>query len=139
MRRARLALLLPLLIGMPACGQPDLGGPAATSTPCVDPAPSLVPNTDASVQQTDNGKTFCLRTDQTLAAFLRGSGAPAAVFAPLRTSDPKLLESVTNTSMTLPAGITAGFFHATGPGTATLSSTAPDGQPWQVQVVIRPR
>lgn len=142
--RARAARLLGhavlILIAAPlaaaACGSGADAG-AGTAPACIAPAAPQVPNTDATVHQDDNGKVICLHTDQHLVAFLGKPGQATPKFDPVSSSDEGLLEPETNTAMTLPMGVTAGFFHATGPGTATLSTTASNGTHWQVQVVIK--
>lgn len=140
MRVARLFLLLPIVIGASACGESaPSAGPAPALPPCVAPAPAQLPNIDGSVAQTDNGSTVCLRIGQTLGAFLHGSPSTGATFTPVASSDAALLAPQTDTRLTLPAGITAGFFRGTASGTATLSSTGPDGQPWTVRVVVQPK
>lgn len=135
MRATPLLCLIPLAVAVSACGS---GAPAGSgSAPaCVAPAAPEVPNTDGTVHQNDNGKVICLRADQHLAAFLGKPGQPTPKFDPISSSDENLLEPEANTTMTLPMGVTANFFHATGPGTVTLSSTASDGSKWQVQIVV---
>lgn len=134
MRPTNLLCLVPLVLAASACGV-SAGSGAAPA--CVAPGAPEVPKTDGTVHQTDNGKVICLRADQHLAAFLGKPGQASPTFDPISSSDENLLEPETNGSMTLPRGVSATFFHATGPGTVTLSTTGSDGVKWQVQVVIK--
>lgn len=152
-------LLILALVTAPACGRavssadgssaegssrPDpstaaVGGSVASpaaAEPCVPAAPAVVPQTDATATQGDDGKSLCLRTGQRLGIFLTAQSLSGANWNPVHSADPALLRSVPNSSMTPPRGVTTGFFKALASGTTDLYSDDPTGAHWHVHVVV---
>jgi hypothetical protein len=140
MRAALVLGAAALLAVVTACGHagkaPDAAPASQESTACQPPEPASTPRTDGTVQQADNGHSVCLRTGQRLAVILGTAGSTGSTWSTVRSSDTALLQPVTNTSATLPRGLTAGFFRAAGPGTADLTSDN-SGIPWRVHIVVR--
>jgi hypothetical protein len=89
----------------------------------------------------------CLRVGDEINAFLRVEGNDQAQrWSPIEVSDRAVLTPVPNGRMTLPIGVTAGFFKGVSAGRALLSSTRPPctsaatgcpaSERWQVTVWV---
>jgi hypothetical protein len=87
----------------------------------------------------ENHKTFCLHAGDRVSVFLSVPLAEAdtARWAPIKASDPSVLQAVPSGALTLVRGVTAGIFAARHPGTCRISSTLPTGQTWEAEIVVQ--
>jgi hypothetical protein len=112
------------------------GKPPVAAPRCASPPEAVLPDTAGSLDETSAG-AYCLGPGQSIAVFLH-SPAPARLrWAPIQSSDPAVLKAQSSGVLTAPLGVTPGIFRGLVAGTATLSSSAPDGHAWSVTVVVR--
>jgi hypothetical protein len=110
-----------------------------TATPACRPAHApAYPTTDAALAAADAGGTWCLRVGQTVAVTLRVPFADAtSPWQAITSSDPTVLEPVSNGAVSLVRGVTATFLAARKPGVVTITSTRPNGSSWKATIVAR--
>jgi hypothetical protein len=115
-----------------ACGAQHAGsGGAAGSPPGAASQPSAAQCSATvaasagqmvSLSNKDNGKVLCVRKGTVVAIYLQGS--PTRRWAPIHAASSLLQPAATGRGM-LKLGVTGGFFRATGPGVATVTSSLP--------------
>lgn len=139
------------LILLQGCGGAVSSGPSAPAGPpavCPSPPDAIGPGVAGSLQESDRDRTVCIRVGEEINAFLRiDSTDQSQRWSPIAVRQRAVLEPVPNGRMTLPLGVTAGFFKGVAAGSATLSSakppcapeavaTCPSAQRWQVTVWV---
>ena len=110
----------------------------ATSPACEPAHAAQYPRTDAALADSDSGGTFCATVGERLSVTLHvplGQSGPR--WEPITTSDPGVLEPVSNGAGTLPASATAAFFSVRKPGTVAISARRAGTPIWKVNVVAR--
>jgi hypothetical protein len=78
---------------------------------------------------------YCLAVGSSIDVYLHAPGT--ARWSPVTSSAPDVLGPQRTGVLTAPVGVTAGIFGGLRAGTATLSSSRPDGATWTVTIVVR--
>jgi hypothetical protein len=138
------ALIIIAAVGL---GCSSGGNEAAPVPKCEKPPEGIGPDADATLQDGDAGRTVCLKQGDVLTVFLH---APVNEerWRQITTADHAVLAPRSSGVLTLPLGVTAAVFAATGKGTARLESTRPPCSPpatsgcdashrWSARVVVR--
>jgi hypothetical protein len=108
---------------------------AVSSRPaCHQPPEATVPGAAGALDETSSG-AYCLPAGQAIDVFLHAAD-PAARWSPIKSSDPAVLRPQRTGVLTAPVGVTPGIFGGQRSGTATLSSSTPDGRTWTVTIVV---
>lgn len=142
-RLGAVVVLVALTLAGTACG-----GDGSSSLPPCEKAPAGIgPDATATLQDSDAGRTVCLRRGDVLTVFLH---APVEEdrWSPVRTDDRSVLVARSSGVMTLPLGVTAAVYGAARSGVARLTSTRPPCAPpspsgcdaahrWRARVVVR--
>ncbi|HKA95520.1 MAG TPA: hypothetical protein VKD66_04580 [Streptosporangiaceae bacterium] len=111
-----------------ACGQ-QAAGPAATGSPgtgappvaaCGSATPTSPPHRILTLGTADSGGSFCVKQGTGVLIYLRGT--PAAKWAALRSSSAAMVPRA-NGHLMLALGVTGGYFVATRPGVAAITSS----------------
>ncbi len=97
--------------GTPA---PDSPGPGGSAGPCHSDTVTLT--------EADRGTTICVTVGTQIQVYLHG--APDSPWSAVTSTGGALRPAASGKRM-LPQGVTAGYFEATGPGAATISSSRP--------------
>jgi hypothetical protein len=113
---------------------------SAPARSCKTPPAADVPGAAGALTQADSG-TFCLALGQQIDVFLtspEGQKPGVPRWAPIATSDARVLTPRSSGILTAPVGVTPGIFEALTRGTVQLTSTIPGGtRSWHVAVLVR--
>ncbi len=132
-----LALALTLtLASLAGCAGSGTGSATDAAPACVAPPSPVLPETAGSLDETSTG-AYCLAPDATIAVFLHAGAASSPRWTAITSSNTAVLAPRRTGVLTPPVGVTPGIFGAVATGTATLTSSTPDGRDWTVTVVVR--
>jgi hypothetical protein len=134
-----------LAYGLAGCGGSSTSG--GDTTRCTKPPAGVGPDADATLQDKNAGGTYCLGKGDVLTVFLHAPTGEER-FGPVTATPKGVLEARSTGVMTLPLGVSAGVFAATGTGTVTLRSVRPPCDPpatngcdaahaWTARMVVR--
>jgi hypothetical protein len=105
----------------PAATSPAASAPAAAAA-CGSAPAVLGPGRTLTLGNADNSRTFCVRQGTGVLIYLHGTAT--ARWGTLRSSSAALVPSA-NGHLMLALGVTGGYFIATQPGSAVISSARP--------------
>jgi hypothetical protein len=100
--------------GSPA---PPSGPPAAAA--CGSATPTAPPHRTLTLSAGDNGRSFCIRPGTGVLVYLRGT--PTLKWAALKSSSSAMVPTA-NGHLALVLGVTGGYFVASHPGVAAITS-----------------
>jgi hypothetical protein len=100
--------------GSPA---PPSGPPAAAA--CGSATPTAPPHRTLTLSAGDNGRSFCIRPGTGVLVYLRGT--PTLKWAVLKSSSSAMVPTA-NGHLALALGVTGGYFVASHPGVAAITS-----------------
>lgn len=136
--RLRAALLLVLIPLLAAACSGGGSGTASKKATCQKPPAGIGPDATATLTDADQSGTWCLKKGDVLTVYLK---VPLAAqdrgWAPIKVSSTSVLTRRPGGVQTLVRGVTAGIFEAKATGTATLTSSRPDGATWTATIVVR--
>jgi hypothetical protein len=107
--------------GSPA---PPSGPPAAAA--CGSATPTAPPNRTLTLRASDNGGSFCIRPGTGVLVYLKGT--PALKWDALKSSSAAMVPAP-NGHLALALGVTGGYFVASHPGVAAITSTRSPCEP----------
>ncbi|MFI1796702.1 hypothetical protein ACH427_04985 [Streptomyces sp. NPDC020379] len=126
------------LLALTGCS--GTAGPAArpSSAPaCRAPGKAILPHTDGTITESDNGARVCLAKGQEIAVFLNAhSKDPRAFWQPITARPSSALRRGNNGVMTLPVGVTAALFTPTAAGDIQLAGRRDSGGTWTATLVV---
>jgi hypothetical protein len=132
-RLLHVLLATAVVAGTAACAAPQ--APAAPPPSCQAPPEAVLPHTAGALDETSSG-AYCLALGDSMGVFLHSTDTARLRWAEIKSSDAGVLKAQQTGVLTAPVGVTPGIFGATAAGTATLSSTEPDGHTWTVTIVV---
>jgi hypothetical protein len=111
--------------GSPASPTPSSGPPAAAA--CDGATPTSAPSRTLALSTADSGSALCIKQGTGVLIYLKGT--PASKWATLKSSSAAVVPTA-NGHLAHQAGVTGGYFVATQPGVAAITSTrSPCGTP----------
>ncbi|MGW1074890.1 hypothetical protein [Streptomyces sp. NPDC002537] len=133
---ARTVLVLLVLTGCAATT--GRATPAHRTPPCRAPGKAVLPHTDGTLTENDNGARICLARGQEIAVFLNAhSNDPQRRWQPITAQPETAVTRGNNGVMTLPIGTTAALFTPTATGDVQLTSRRSAGETWHATLAVR--
>ncbi|MEU5429369.1 hypothetical protein AB0H73_27785 [Streptomyces olivoreticuli] len=137
---ARISLAATALAPLVLTGCSGTAGPAAhpSSAPaCHAPGKAILPHTDGTITENDNGARVCLAKGQEIAVFLNARSKDSrALWQPVTAQPSSAVRRGDSGVMTLPIGVTAALFTPTAAGDIHLASHRDSGGTWAATLVV---
>ncbi|WP_372410875.1 hypothetical protein [Streptomyces luteireticuli] len=132
---ARTALTLLVLTG--CADSSGTTAPPSSEPACRAPGAAILPHTDGTLTEDDNGARVCLAEGRTIAVFLNARSTDARTFwEPITAQPSSAVRRGSNGAMTLPIGVTAALFTTTAVGDVHLASRRGSGGTWAATLVV---
>ncbi|WKK26630.1 hypothetical protein QZH56_14155 [Streptomyces olivoreticuli] len=132
-----LALLALALVGCSSStGRATHASPTPTPA-CRAPGKPILPHTDGTLTEDDDGARICLAKGQVIAVFLNAHSKDAhKAWQPVTAQPASAVRRLSNGVMSLPIGVTAALFSPAVVGDVQLASRRADGGTWHAALVV---
>ncbi|MHB8511682.1 MAG: hypothetical protein ACYDCC_05830 [Actinomycetota bacterium] len=108
---------------------------------CSQPPAGIGPNASGTLQNEDNGKSYCIHVGEIITVFLRVPLSQLKTMWGVVTVSGSSLEPMSNGVMTLVRGVRGAVYKAAAPGTAVLQSkrgcSGCTPSSWSATIVVR--
>ncbi len=137
--RTPIALVL-LALALAGCSSSTGRAAHASPTPtpaCRAPGKPILPRTDGTLTEDDDGARICLAKGQVIAVFLNAHSKDAhKAWQPITAEPASAVRRLSDGVMSLPIGVTAALFSPTAAGDIRLASRQDDGVTWHAALAV---